>query len=1146
LFSFGGLHESNPNPTQAMMKKLLLALTFAAYGALNLLHAQSVPNYQWDFNVANAASGTNIVPSAIPGNDSQAFLTQEAILQMANSAGTATGLLGLPGSGVGTNANDRAVLLAGTMGGSGPIVRTPALPNTLTNLGYITNFTITAWVKADSAFSGFPRIFEMGGQNVDNSGLNSLGLLFFTGNTLQLKVHGLGANGISGPAGLLNGGLTDWIFVAVTYDATLDSTVTNNVYFYNGDRFNTLGAGTGGMYGPGNGSGTSVNSVFPASPNGPGYVNFSGGTNGDGSFSTVSNQVWVYIGNRSSRDRAFNGRYDDIRFYANTPNGPLGQTDLDQVRLSPGLSLPGPLTVTQQPQNTTVIEGQGAAFTVQTTPAPNLSYQWFVRSHGTGATNLIAGATNQILEIPNVIVAGNDGDTYRVVIASTDPHAGSTNSLFAKLTVVPPASLVATPGMLKFEYFANAGNGTTVSGFLNAPTANYSNNTPDLTTYMSSFNTRNVFPDDSHQGYFARVSGFITPTITTNYVFYIAASDQAQLYLSTDGGASSNLVCEDAVTGAQVLTGPESTPSFPGGRFSSPMPLTAGVSYPVTAFLKSSAGANFMNVAWKTDSGLQDLPVDDQQIADRLPTIPAAVLSTLAPPSGTVSITSPLQPITPSVAANSQVTFTVGISPSLSTNNASTANGPVVVQWQKNGGNILGATGTHYTTPYLSLADNNAQFSAVVSAPGVSNQTTTATVTVTADNVKPTVVNAAADDSGYGVHVQFSEPVNAATALNPANYSIPGTTVVGASFLSDSNLVDNPTHDAVKLITTNVLADNATYTLTVNNVTDTAAVPNTIGAPGNTATFRPMGLYPGVVKFEYFESQNYLAISGLDVNGLVTLSPKFTNNDPDTVVFPTLAEMSPDGSTVIRSSQGGNLNAFPPFYGTRMSMIFVPPVTTNYVFYIAPDDSGILWLSTDENPANKHPIAYVAAAVGKRAWSGSPNGSTATFPTNYIGPVVTAPNASPWPTADANGFATITLTAGQRYYLEEDHMENAGFTSFDAVTYVMAADNATVTPPVDGSDPALTGSVIGWRLPLPQFTSVSTGNGTVSLAWTNNFSRVNLGAFGYPGLGNITAAFPSNALLTASAVGGPYTILTNTSPATLPATSPAQFFRIGE
>jgi hypothetical protein len=103
LFSFGGLHESNPNPTQAMMKKLLLALTFAAYGALNLLHAQSVPNYQWDFNVANAASGTNIVPSAIPGNDSQAFLTQEAILQMANSAGTATGLLGLPGSIVGRN-----------------------------------------------------------------------------------------------------------------------------------------------------------------------------------------------------------------------------------------------------------------------------------------------------------------------------------------------------------------------------------------------------------------------------------------------------------------------------------------------------------------------------------------------------------------------------------------------------------------------------------------------------------------------------------------------------------------------------------------------------------------------------------------------------------------------------------------------------------------------------------------------------------------------------------------------------------------------------------------------------------------------------------------------------------------------------------
>lgn len=1072
---------------------------------------------------------------------------------MANSSGTAVNLLGLPGSGVGTNVWDRAVLLAGTMGGSGPIVRTPIAANTLTNLGIITNFTITAWVKADStALSGsvFPRIFMMGANNVDNGGLNSLGFLFFTGNNIQLKVHGVGGNGLSTSTSPLAGLSSDWAFVAVTYDATIDpaaSATNNNVYFYVGDRFNSLGAGIGGRYGTPNGSATTVNSVFPASVNGPGYINFGGGTNGDGSYSTaLTNQVWAYIGNRNSdRGRSFNGRYDDIRFYANTPGGVLGQADLDIIRLSPGLSLPGPLTVTSQPQNITVVEGQGASFSVTTTPAPNTTYQWYVRSHGAGTTNLITGATNQVLQLSNVTAAGNNSDTYRVVISSTDPHAGSTNSLFAKLTVVAANTVVVTPGMLKFEYFANAGVGGSVDTFLGAPSSGYTNNAPDLTAYLPTFNTRNVFPDDSHFNYFVRISGSITPTVSTNYVFFIRAGDQGQFFLSTDGGVSSNLLCADAVNSIQTFNGPEGLASSPGGAYSSPIALTAGTSYPVTAFLKAGSSAqNLLQVAWRMDAGSQDLPPNDSQIADRLQPISSEVLSTPAPPSGTVSITS--QPSSASLVAGSQATFHVGVSTSLSTNNAATANGPVVVQWTKNGVNIPGATGLNYTTPYLTPADNAATFSAVVSAPGVSNRTANATLTVATDNVKPTVVSAMADDTGYGVTVRFSEPVDPATALNPANYSIPGVTIIGASFTPGTNLVDSPANDAVKLVTTNAFADNANYIVTVANVRDTAATPNTIAAPGNTTTFRSMGRYPGVVKFEYFENQALVSLSGLDVNGLVSLSPKFTNNDPDTVVFPTTAEMSPDGSVTIRSSSGGNLNIFPPFYGTRMSTLFVPPVTTNYVFFVAANDTALLWLSTDDNSANKHVIAWQSTGAGKRVWTGNANSRTDTFATNQVGTSITVPNATPWPMADANGYATISLVAGQRYYLELDHLENAGFDSYDAVTYATAADNSSVTVPGNGSAPALTGSVIGWRFPLPEITSLSKTGNTVSIAWTNNFNQINLGALGYPGLGNITAAFPSAVLQTATVVNGPYTAVTNTSPATLPAPDATQFYRIGE
>jgi hypothetical protein len=1133
------------------MKRITLLLALVGFNAL--IWAAPIPSYQWDFNLTNVTSGTNLISSKVPGNNIQGVgaLTAEAIVQTANSGGTATGLLGLPGSGVGTNTLDRAVLLPGIMGGSGPIVRTPALANTLTNLGLLTNFTITAWVKADSAFSGFPRIFMMGGQNVDNAGLNSLGLLFFTGNTLQLKVHGLGANGISGPAGLLNNGLTDWLFVAVTYDSTIDSTTASNVFFYSGDRFNTLGAGWGGKYGPGNGSGTTVNSIFPASANGPGYVNFTGDTNGDGSFSAVSNQCWVYIGNRNSdRGRAFNGRYDDVRFYANRV---LTQGELDEVRRDPGLPLPQRLTVLEQPQNTTVTEGQGASFTVTTTPAPNATYQWYRINPGGGAvSNLITGATNQTYETPPLTVAGDNGAQYGVRIHSTDPFADyngtGTNSTYALATVVAPGASVATPGMVKFEYYANTGTDSSVDNFLANPTANYTNNTPNLTMYLSTLNTRDAFPNDSHDNYFARITGTLTPTVTTNYVFYIRAGEQAQFYISTDGGVSSNLVCSDAVGGEQVFTGPESSVSFASGRFSAPLPLTAGISYPITVFLKAGVGADVLQVAWKTDSGAQDLPTSDQGIADRLQPIPAAVLGTLAPPSGTISITSQPQPVSPSVVANAKVTFNVGVSNSLFTNNAATLNGPLVIQWQKNGINIPGATGTSYTTPYLSTGDNGATYGVVASIPGASVTSSVATISVAADNAAPTVINASGDDSMTSVVVRFSEPVDSLTALNPANYLINGgaLAVHAVAWAADTNLVDSPTYDAVRLATA-LQSDNTSYTVAVTGVKDTTA--HTM-AGGNSASFRSFGMSSGFVKFEYFEAQQYPSLAGQTVVGFTTLSPKFTNNDPDTVVFPTSAEMSPEGSPTIRSSSGNNPNAFPPNYGTRLRTILVAPETTNYVFYVAANDSALLWLSTDADPANKHLIAWRdTACFPGRNWAGSTYGNTSIFPTNLVdGVTIPIPGATPWPVADVNGYAVISLTAGQRYYLELDHFENATFESYDAVTFVTAADNATVVTPANGTASALTGSVIGWYFPQPQITSFAQSGGNVTIGWTNNLSALNLGALGYPGLGNITASFPSSSSLQTTPSLNPtaWTILSNSSPATVPMTNSMQFFRIGQ
>src|SRR5664279_672901 len=235
--------------------KRILATTLLLLGFGSAAFALGpIPSYQWNFDLTNSAAGTNLIYTTVPGGNLQgpAAPTQEGVLQMQDSSASPLNLLGLPGSGVGTNLFDRAILLAGSMSGSGPIVRTPALANTLTNLGsnnsgILTNFTVTAWIKADSAFSGFPRIMMFGQQNLDTgNGVNNVTFLQFNpGETLQLKVNGLGANGINGPNGLLTAGSSDWLFVAVSYDSIVDPVVTSNVYFYAGDRFNTLAPGRG-------------------------------------------------------------------------------------------------------------------------------------------------------------------------------------------------------------------------------------------------------------------------------------------------------------------------------------------------------------------------------------------------------------------------------------------------------------------------------------------------------------------------------------------------------------------------------------------------------------------------------------------------------------------------------------------------------------------------------------------------------------------------------------------------------------------------------------------------------------------------------------------------------------------------------------
>lgn len=86
------------------------------------------------------------------------------------------------------------------------------------------------------------------------------------------------------------------------------------------------------------------------------------------------------------------------------------------------------------------------------------------------------------------------------------------------------------------------------------------------------------------------------------------------------------------------------------------------------------------------------------------------------------------------------------------------------------------------------------------------------------------------------------------------------------------------------------------------------------------------------------------------------------------------------------------------YYTQRVRGFVRPPQTGIYEFWLATDNDGELWLSTDRNPANKRKIAYITGWVPPREW-----------------------------TAQASGKSEpIHLVGGRRYYIEALQSETDG------------------------------------------------------------------------------------------------------------------------
>jgi hypothetical protein len=195
-------------------------------------------------------------------------------------------------------------------------------------------------------------------------------------------------------------------------------------------------------------------------------------------------------------------------------------------------------------------------------------------------------------------------------------------------------------------------------------------------------------------------------------------------------------------------------------------------------------------------------------------------------------------------------------------------------------------------------------------------------------------------------------------------------------------------------------------------------------------------------------------------------------------------------------------------WGQRISGLFIPAVTTNYVFFCASDDDGDLFLSTDATATNKRLIAQEATWDNYRGWIGSPQKRSDQW-TNATG-------AAPY----KNG---IPLVAGQKYWIEYVKHDGGGGDDAGATFKIVGEPD-----PANNDASLLTGSLIGYGLTFTAPITVKTdvNNATTLVGLPATFTFVPNNPSPDPLLGNVLSyQWYRNGAPITNATGPSYTIV---------------------
>ncbi len=196
------------------------------------------------------------------------------------------------------------------------------------------------------------------------------------------------------------------------------------------------------------------------------------------------------------------------------------------------------------------------------------------------------------------------GDGIVTIVASQAGNASfnAAKTVTQSFTVMPAATASiagcsATGTILREEWDNIPGNNIFDFGFQAAPTS-----TGQITSFEGPVNIRD--------SYASRIRGYICAPQTGNYIFWIAADDAAQLWLSADDNPANKIMIADLLSWTSFREWNKMASQKSGS-----VNLQAGKKYYIEALHKQGGGGDNLSVQWQLPSGIVESPLPGKYLS---------------------------------------------------------------------------------------------------------------------------------------------------------------------------------------------------------------------------------------------------------------------------------------------------------------------------------------------------------------------------------------------------------------------------------------------------------------------------------------------------------------------------------------------------